>query len=142
MRILASDRGCDDAKLVERGYQFNIASSIPIDRLKSQDDAYKVIGTHAFTVKGCWSPVMHKVAWHRKHDGKEWEEDFKVDDTWTKIDDETQQDVQVKVPDDETKGLATKVDNDKKVNNNGMPLDKVTVLKNLRAKIGTDADKY
>lgn len=110
MRMVATDIACDDAGLVERGYQFNIASSIPVDRLKNKDDAYLVNDTHAFTVKGCWSPKMHKVSWHRKHDNKEWEQDFKIDDTWVKTDDSAQNDKPAKV--DTAKNIDISIKND------------------------------
>jgi len=82
--LIVSDVPCKDNNLITKGYQFSAHSFIPKNRLKSPDDAYTIIDELALTTQGCWSPKMHKAFWHRKHDGKEWEEDIRVDDTWIK----------------------------------------------------------
>jgi hypothetical protein len=82
--IIATDAQCKSQGLLDAGYQFSISSSIPISRLKSPEDAYFTTDNFATTVIGCWSPKMHKAYWHRKHDGKEWEDVLVVDNTWTK----------------------------------------------------------
>jgi hypothetical protein len=84
IKLVATDIPCEDAALVTKGYQFKITSAIPLNRLKNPTDAFSVDATHATTVKGCWSPKMHKAYFYRKHDGKEWESDFSVDNTWRK----------------------------------------------------------
>ena len=85
IRLVATDIPCEDVALVTKGYQFKITSAIPLNRLKNPTDAFSVDATHATTVKGCWSPKMHKAYFHRKYDGKEWESDFSVNNTWRKI---------------------------------------------------------
>ena len=87
IRLVATDSPCTHTDLVSKGYQFIVTSGIPVSRLKSPDDAYSVDAeSYATTVLGCWSPIMHKAFFHRKHDGKEWEDGFKVDNTWVKSD--------------------------------------------------------
>lgn len=81
---LATDSPCQNPILISKGYQFIVTASIPIARLKTPEDAYFKNENYAMTVIGCWSPKMHKAYWHRKHDGKEWETDFMVDNTWAK----------------------------------------------------------
>lgn len=68
--IVATNQKCLKTKFVKLGYQFDAF-------LMYDDPALK-------TVVGCWSPAIHKAIWHRKHDGKEWVTDFRVNNTWIK----------------------------------------------------------
>ena len=83
--MIATDESCDIAELVDKGYQFKLTAAILLKRLKNPNDAYYVDDRYATTVKGCWSSELHKAFYHRKHDGKEWEGEFEIDNTWTKI---------------------------------------------------------
>lgn len=74
---------CQISEFTNQGYTYSISSSIPIARLKKQNDAWQVSGDRAITVMGCWfkkeGELIHAKL-RRKKDDKTWEQDFKLDD--------------------------------------------------------------
>jgi hypothetical protein len=99
IRIVATDDPCSNPTMVAAGYPFVVISGIPLIRLKKPGDAYFIDNFYATTVMGCWSPKMRKAIWHRKHDGKEWKTDFRVDATWRRIVKDQAEELGAAVPD-------------------------------------------
>ena len=69
---------CNNATLVASGMDYYAYGSVPVSRLKKQDDAYSVRDGKAIVISGCWSPKLGKAILYRKSDGLRWEPPFNV----------------------------------------------------------------
>jgi hypothetical protein len=78
-----SSEPCQNRELVNQDYDYLMTVTIPVARLKSPDDAWRVLGDKAVTIMGCWSKRdfnMIHAKLTRKKGNKTWEQDFKLDD--------------------------------------------------------------
>jgi hypothetical protein len=78
-----SSEPCQNRDLVNQDYDYLMTVTIPVARLKSPDDAWRVLGDKAVTITGCWSKRdfnMIHAKLTRKKGNKTWEQDFKLDD--------------------------------------------------------------
>ncbi len=78
-----SSEPCQNRELVNQDYDYLMTVTIPVARLKSPDDAWRVLGDKAVTITGCWSKRdfnMIHAKLTRKKGNKTWEQDFKLDD--------------------------------------------------------------
>lgn len=74
---------CKVDEFAALGFDKAIISTIPIQRLKSQSQAWFTTDDRATTVMGCWTSsdgVNLTSKLRRKSDGKTWDQDLKLDD--------------------------------------------------------------
>lgn len=89
IQALVTMQACTDPEFLPQGYQYQVASSIPLARLKKPTDAWGVAGDRATTVVGCWfkkaDGLLH-LKMRRKKDNRIFEQDANLEDgSWAKL---------------------------------------------------------
>ena len=83
IHALITSKKCIDAEFMQQGYNYQISSSIPLERLKNPADSWFVSGERATTVIGCWfkkeDGFLH-YKMRRKKDNKIFEQDINISD--------------------------------------------------------------